>query len=108
MSKKLDDFNHGALLAVSLIVATHDEPGIAADVLHALGRHEADCSGMDEYDKAFLRKIQGERRGLIKLKGLRKTTAATDWVDPDTLELRVTPMPAPHKRPPAAPKDQTP
>ena len=66
----MTEFEEGALVAVSLIVATHDQPVVAADVLNALGLHNADCSSLDEYDKVNLRKVQGELRGKIRLRGL--------------------------------------
>lgn len=66
----MTDFEEGALMAVSLIVATHDMPVVAADVLNGLSLHDADCSSLDEYDKANLRKVQGELRGKIRLRGL--------------------------------------
>jgi hypothetical protein len=168
---KLGEFEHGALMAVSLLIATHGETVAAADVLNEMGLQTADCSELDDYDKANLRKVQGAR-GRIKLKGLedrrplktRILEALTSaggkmgyhdlmqtiwppdlhpkayhrsmnggppgvamplgralrelqaerrlyassfgdrtvalWVDRDTGEQRVTPTPAPHKRPP--------
>jgi hypothetical protein len=42
---------------------------MAANILSELGVRTADCSGMDEFDKENLRKIEGERFG-IALRGL--------------------------------------
>jgi hypothetical protein len=66
----MNEFTHGALMAVSLLIATHDQPVMAADVLNALSLHDADCSELDEYDKRNLRKAQGELQGKISLRGL--------------------------------------
>ena len=170
---KLGEFEQGALMAVSLMMACHDQPSIAADVLNEMGLNDADCSGLDEYDKTNLRKVQGELGGRIRLKGLTDARPLKErivdalqnaggkmtyhdlmqtiwppelfpkayhrsmnggppgvampfgralremqadrllhassfgdrmvalWVDRDTGEQRATPMPAPHKRPPA-------
>lgn len=57
-------------MAVSVLMVTHDQPVAAADVLNNLGLAKADCSELDEYDKANLRAVQGELQGHIKLKGL--------------------------------------
>jgi hypothetical protein len=58
------------LVAVSLLIALHDQPVAAADVVSELVLSEADCSSLDDYDKRNLKKIQGERSGTIKLRGL--------------------------------------
>lgn len=67
---QLSEFQQGALVAVSLLIALHDQPVAAADVVCELGLSEADCTVLDDYDKRNLRKIQGERGGMIKLRGL--------------------------------------
>ena len=67
---RLSEFQQGALVAVSLLIALHDQPVAAADVVSELGLSEADCTGLDDYDKNNLKKIQGERSGSIKLRGL--------------------------------------
>lgn len=69
-STKLSEFDRGALMAVSLLMATHDQPVIAADVLNAMGLETADCSELDVYDKENLRTVQGELGGHVKLRGL--------------------------------------
>lgn len=64
------EFEQGILTAAGLLVKLHDLPGPAADVLLSTGLGEADCSQLDDFDKENLRKIQGERKGKINLKGL--------------------------------------
>lgn len=66
----LTEQEQGAMLAISVLIALHDQPGMAADVLVELGLHAADCTELDEYDKQNLKKIQGERGGSIRLRGL--------------------------------------
>lgn len=66
----LTEFEQGILAAAGILVRSHDLPGPAADILISSGLAEADCSAMDDFDKEGLRKIQGERRGAIRLKGL--------------------------------------
>lgn len=70
----LNEFDHGALMAVATLVRLHDQPGMAADVLINMGLSDADCSGLDEFDKMTLRRLQGERR-TIKMKGLGRAKA---------------------------------
>ena len=67
---QLSEFQQGALVAVSLLIALHDDPVAAADVVGELGLSEADCTILEDYDKNNLKKIQGERGGTIKLRGL--------------------------------------
>jgi hypothetical protein len=67
-AQSLSDMEQGALMAVSILVALHDQPGIAADVVNELGLASADCSQLDDYDKQNLMQIQGERG--IRLRGL--------------------------------------
>ncbi|NTB05873.1 hypothetical protein [Agrobacterium tumefaciens] len=57
-------------MAVSILVATHDQVVAGADVLRELGLSNADCSKLDDYDKRNLAKLQGELGGQIKLRGL--------------------------------------
>jgi site-specific recombinase XerD len=52
-----------------LIVAL-DQYLAAADVVSEMGLSEADRSSLDDYDKRNLKRIQGERSGSIKLRGL--------------------------------------
>ena len=63
-----EKFNEGVLDAASILVATHDQPTMAATILREAGLQDADCSSMDEFDKVNLRKIQGENG--IALRGL--------------------------------------
>lgn len=65
----MDQWEQGVLMAAAILVAAHDQPGMAADVLHELGLGRADCSAMDEFDKQYLRKINGQRAN-VKLRGL--------------------------------------
>jgi hypothetical protein len=66
----MTDFESGALIAVSVLVATHGQLVAAADVLNEMGLHNADCSDLSDYDKSNLRKVHGELRGKIQLRGL--------------------------------------
>jgi hypothetical protein len=67
------EFDHGALTAVSILMACFDEPTIAADVLVQMGLDTADCSGLDDYDKEHLRQLK-DASG-VRLRGLgRKRT----------------------------------
>jgi hypothetical protein len=58
----MTEYEQGALMAVSILMATHDQPVMAAD--------DADVSYFDEYDKRNLRRVQGELGGHICLRGL--------------------------------------
>jgi hypothetical protein len=66
----MTEYEQGALMAVSILMATHDQPVMAADVLKEMGLHDADVSDFDEYDKRNLRRVQGELGGHICLRGL--------------------------------------
>lgn len=61
-------FKEGVLYAASILVATHDQPTMAATIIREAGLNEADCSSMEDFEKNNLRKIQGERG--IALRGL--------------------------------------
>lgn len=63
-------WQEGVLMAASIVIACHDMPVIAATILSELGATTADCSDMDEFDKASLRKVQGELSGAVALRGL--------------------------------------
>lgn len=63
-------FEQGVLMAASVLVSLHDQPGMAADIVNEFGLREADCSKLDDFDKQNLRKIQGLKHGSIKLRGL--------------------------------------
>ena len=69
-SSAVNQWKEGALMAAATVVACHDMPVVAASVLCNLGLSTADCSHLDEFDKIGLRKVQGELRGSIRLKGL--------------------------------------
>jgi hypothetical protein len=62
--------SEGVLMAVSVLVAMHDQIVAAADVVSELGLSQADCSKLDDFDKQNLRKIQGTLGGKINLLGL--------------------------------------
>lgn len=66
----MDEWQRGVLTAVSVMLACHDQPVIAADILHEMGMASADCSELEEHDKRNLRRVRGERGGRIKLRGL--------------------------------------
>lgn len=66
----MSELERGMLVAVSILLACHDEPSMAADVLNELGLSNADCSSLDDYDKENLKKVQGEHAGAINLRGL--------------------------------------
>lgn len=61
-------FDDGILIAAATLMETHDQPGMAADIIKAIGLAEYDCSHLDEFDKKQLRKINIERG--MRLKGL--------------------------------------
>ena len=63
----MDEWTRGALMAVSVQLGLHDQTVIAADTLINLGLGTADCSELDDYDKANLRKLKIESR--VKLRG---------------------------------------
>lgn len=65
---QLSEFEQGVLYSASVLVAMHDEPVAAATILREAGLMNADCSGLDDFDKNNLRKIQGEKG--IALRGL--------------------------------------
>lgn len=66
--KKLTDFEKGILTACAIIQATHDDPTVAADVIRESGLQDADCSGLDDFDKEYLKIIQEQER--LNLTGL--------------------------------------
>lgn len=66
----MDKYTEAGLIAAGLIVALHDAPTIAADVLINMGLDEADCSEMDEFDKGNLRTLQDNSPGRLRLTGL--------------------------------------
>jgi len=75
MSKKkqsggLSEWEQSVLMAVSILIATHDQVVAGAEVLRELGLSKADCSQLDDYDKLNLAKLQGELDGQIRLHGL--------------------------------------
>ncbi|HBG30762.1 MAG TPA: hypothetical protein DDW98_09055 [Gammaproteobacteria bacterium] len=76
---KLTEFDRGALMAVSVLLGTHDQPTIAADVLGEMGLERADCSDLTEYDKRNLRIVQGERG--IRLRGLGRKRRHNDQLE---------------------------
>ena len=72
--RKPTEFELGALIAVSLIVGLHDEPGIAADVARELQLSGINISELAEYDIANLKAVHRTRG--VKFKGVRGTRSA--------------------------------
>lgn len=62
------NFDDGILIAAATLVNTHDQPGMAADIIKEIGLEAHDCTNLDEFDKKHLRKINLERG--MQLKGL--------------------------------------
>ena len=62
------DFQEGVLFAVAMIIETHDQPVIAANVLRAAAMENADCSLMDDMEKENIKAVNLERG--INLNGL--------------------------------------
>lgn len=76
--KPLDEWERGALMAMSIMLALHDQPVIAADVLNEMGLANADCSSLDDYDKRNLRVLRREPRA-GKLRGLGRGRESVRW-----------------------------
>ena len=67
-------FDDGVIIAAAALVRAHDQPTMAADILRECGLTEHDCSHLEEFDKADLRKInRGEG---LALKGLASAAIA--------------------------------
>lgn len=66
----MDDYQRGAIMAVVYLLHMHDSCVEAVDVVIGLNIGKLDVSSLLESDKAQLKKIQGERDGAIKFKGL--------------------------------------
>jgi len=64
-------------MAASVLVATHDQPGMAADIIKELGLNDADCSDLDDFDKANLEKVNGQRGAWPRLRGLTANAEIT-------------------------------
>ena len=64
----LTEFEQGVLYAASIVIALHDQPVVAATVVREAGLSEADCSGLDDYEKKHLRKLKDEQG--VALRGL--------------------------------------
>jgi len=62
------EFDQGVLYAAGLLASYCDQPTEAAWLLREAGLYDADVSGMDDFDKHNLKKVQGEKG--IKLKGI--------------------------------------
>lgn len=67
----MTEWEQGVLMAAATVVRCHDRPVIAATIIGEAGLSTADCSSLDAFDKEALRKVQGERAGSIKLRGLQ-------------------------------------
>lgn len=59
-----DPFEVGALVALGLLCALHDQPSMAVDVVREMGLENADvsCAGLSEYDQENLTELN--RHGL--------------------------------------------
>lgn len=66
--KKPTEFQEGILCAAAIVLATSDQPVIAADLLRAVGLADMDCSDLNDYDKHYLRIVNKETS--MKLTGL--------------------------------------
>jgi hypothetical protein len=64
----MDKFDQGFFVAISVLLAGHDVPSLAADTVREAGYQDADLSCLDDFDKGNLRKIKDERG--INFKGL--------------------------------------
>lgn len=58
----MDDYTRGALTAVALFVRLRGSHTTAAETLIGLGLSHADCSGLDDYCKGYLAKLDYETR----------------------------------------------
>lgn len=67
-SKKMNRFDQGILHAAAQMIALHDEPTMAANVIREAGLTNADCTKLDEYEKTYLRKMKDENG--INFRGL--------------------------------------
>lgn len=65
---QMDEWTRGALMAVSVQLALHGDTVAAADTLVNLGLTKADCSALDEFDRATLQQLHIEAR--VSLRGL--------------------------------------
>jgi hypothetical protein len=70
MRPSIDEYQRGALTALSILICCHDKPRMAADVLIEMGLSRINVADLDDWDKNILRKVQGERGGAVKLRGL--------------------------------------
>lgn len=68
--KTLTDFDQGVLYAAGLLAGYCDHPTEAAWLLREAGLGKADVSGLDDFDKINLKKVQVEKG--IKLQGLKR------------------------------------
>lgn len=75
-AKPLTDFEHGYLCAMAQLIRLHDQPSMAADCLHHDGLGALDCRELDEFDKASLRELIGERN--MRLTGLESDGESCD------------------------------
>lgn len=64
----LSEYEQGVFYGAAIVIAVHDEPTIAATIITNAGYENHDVSGLDDYEKKELRKIN-EQHG-INLKGL--------------------------------------
>lgn len=64
------DFDQGILFAVAMLMRTHDQPTMAADVLRCTDMANADVSKLDPFDQDPLKELNQEKQ--IKLTGFLK------------------------------------
>lgn len=62
----MNEYEHGILYAAGIVVASHGNLAIAADIIRSAGMHGFDCSQLERYDKNNLLPLKGE----LGLKGL--------------------------------------
>lgn len=53
----MDDYTQGIFYAVAMLVALHDQPTSAADILEQAGHLTADCSELDDTEKDAMRSL---------------------------------------------------
>lgn len=68
MRNKISEFSKGVLYAAGIIAGYDQDPATAAFVLREAGLENADCKGMDDFDKQNLKLVQSEKG--IHLKNL--------------------------------------
>lgn len=65
----MTEFQQGFFTAVALLMATSDQPTMAADIVREAGFDGVDCSAMDDFDKEQLQLLveqEGLSLGVLK------------------------------------------